>query len=95
MSGKEDIVPEMFSGLRLQDLQTMVPHRLEAIQNHISAAVVGKEYGDPRWIQLYVSLLLRGVDVMKHAVFENAKAREMVERWAHRTQETILNKQRE
>lgn len=68
-------IPVLLQEVQLKDLD---PAQLERLRGEVAKAVVGD--GDARYIQLYASCLLRGVDFMETAVLEDGKAQELLHR---------------
>jgi hypothetical protein len=73
-------VESLLSELSPDDLRLMDPVLLSEIQHHIGESLQSR--CDPRWLQMYVATLLRGIDIMETAVLDDADAAEMAHRFA-------------
>jgi hypothetical protein len=74
----------LFKEVSPLDLKTLSEADHKRMQDGIAQAVTGD--GDARWIQLFVGLLLRGVDLMEHAVVEDDKAQQ----WLHQVSLAVV-----
>lgn len=82
--GKEDEVvpmPQLLHELHSEDLKRLAKAQLNKMQHNIAAAACNN--GDPRWIQFYIMVLMRGMDIMETAVLdENEESMEILKRTA-------------
>lgn len=53
--------------ITVDDVRTMPSNALRELQDRIGSVLIDVKDGDPRWFQLHVMLLLRGIDVMDTA----------------------------
>jgi hypothetical protein len=74
-------IPQLLHDVKASDLTTLNRKQLERMQMHIAAATLNKD--DPRWLQFYIMLLMRDIDIMEMAVLdENEDSLEVLRRIA-------------
>lgn len=65
-------LPMLLQQIVPEHLGTLPPSKLANYRRHIESALLGED--DPRWVQYYIAMLLRGVDVLEHYVFSEDEA---------------------